>query len=63
MLVIILSLFLFNTVYAQGSVNESLEFDDNQISLQSAGDNDFISIQSLIDNAVDGDAIDLMNIT
>ena len=63
MLVIILSLFLFNTVYAQGSVNESLEFDDNQISLQSAGDNDFISIQSLIDNAVDGDAIDLKNIT
>ena len=58
----ILSLFLFNAVYAQDGADESLEIDSNQLSLQSAG-NDFALIQALIDGACDGDAIELKGST
>ena len=58
----ILSLFLFNAVYAQDGADESLGNDDNRISLQGAGC-DFASVQTLIDCACDGDTIELKNST
>ncbi len=55
--ILMLSLFLINGIYAQDTLDNSLlQNDENPIA-----ENDFTSIQVLIDNAFDGDSISLDN--